>query len=180
MGREEVGDGKRGGGGRWEERRWEMGREEEVGDGKRNVVDEGYNKNMRVHTAAQNGIFLFVRVVTQSTNVGLTASHFVWSNTHQDEVIQWSWLYYFMLFLMIVFLLCDVVFWFMEWKRAKYSKALYGGVQGDSVFVSFLFAFSQISELANYNLDNTFPKWQLALMIGLNVTQIVIRAPEVF
>lgn len=72
----------------------------------------------------------------------------------------------------------DVVFYFLGSKN--YNKTLYNMVQGDSVFLAFLFAFSQGSEIANYNMDNTFPKWQLALMLGLNVLQIVMRSPKSF
>lgn len=125
-------------------------------------------------TAAQNGILSLFRIVTQTTNVGLTISHFAWAQSHSDEVTTWSFLYYTFVFPMMALLLADFIFYFYKVKGQAYDMA-----QGFTLFDSFLFAASQASEIANYNMDNSFPLWQLALMLSLNLFQMVSRVQEV-
>ncbi len=133
-------------------------------------------------SAAGRGVAAFAFLVTQLLNFFLTVNHFVYSQTHPEEMIQWSWIYLMLMAFMFVGMIAHVFFWAVrkanqkEYERLEVFAHKFAAI---SVFTAFLFGSVQASEVANYSALNTdFPLWQIALMMSLNIVHLIVKAPE--
>ncbi len=121
----------------------------------------------------------FVFLLTQLATFGMTFYHFVYSQTHPDEMIQWSWIYMLLMGVMFVGTVAHLFFWLLRRTNTdEFDKVAWisDSVDACGVFTAFCFAIAQASEWANYSALNTsFPLSVIISLMFLNIIHVLAK-----
>lgn len=133
-------------------------------------------------SAAGRGVQACLFLVLELVTLFLTINHFVYSQTHPDEIIQWNLIYFVLMALMFLGTVAHAFFWALQkTSQDEFDKVsrIACSVNACNLFTAYSFSIVQFSEWANYSILNTsFPVGMIVAMAFMNLINVLVKARD--